>query len=46
MSKANKMRDRLANIQKDREEFERQKKELEADMSIGSNLIMRVMMNM
>jgi len=45
MSKANKMRDRLANIQKDREEFERQKKELEADMSIG-NLIMRVMMNM
>ena len=35
MSKTNKMRDRLANIQKDREEFERQKKELEADMNIG-----------
>lgn len=37
MSKADKMRGRLASIQKDREEFERQKKELEADMHIGRN---------
>lgn len=37
MSKTDKMRGRLASIQKDREEFERQKKELEADMHIGRN---------
>lgn len=35
MSKAEKMRDRLANMQKERSEFERQKKELEAQMNIG-----------
>ncbi len=37
MSKTDKMRGRLASIQKDREEFEKQKKELEADMHIGRN---------
>ena len=37
MSKAEKMRGRLASIQKDREEFERQRKELEADMNVGRN---------
>lgn len=36
MSKvADKMRGRLASIQKDREQFERQKKELENEMNIG-----------
>jgi hypothetical protein len=35
MSKTEKMRGRLASIQKDREEFERQRKELEADMNVG-----------
>ena len=30
-----KMRGRLASIQKDREEFEKQKKELEEQMNIG-----------
>ena len=35
MSKAEKMRGRLASIQRDREEFERQKKELEEAMQVG-----------
>eukprot|EP01031_Cornospumella_fuschlensis_P035530 gene35530-43080_t len=35
MSKVEKMRGRLASMQKDREEFERQKKELEEQMNIG-----------
>lgn len=35
MSKAEKMRDRLASIQRDREEFEKQRKELEAEMAVG-----------
>jgi serine/threonine protein kinase len=37
MSKTEKMRGRLASIQRDREEFEKQKKELEADMNVGRN---------
>lgn len=35
MSRTDKMRGRLASIQKDREDFERQRKELEADMNEG-----------
>jgi hypothetical protein len=35
MSKAEKMRGRLASMQKDREEFERQKRDLEAHMTHG-----------
>lgn len=35
MSKVEKMRGRLASMQKDREEFEKQKKELEEQMNIG-----------
>lgn len=42
MSKAEKMRDRLANMQKGRSEFERQKKELEAQMSIGRQNIGKI----
>jgi hypothetical protein len=37
MSKTEKMRGRLASIQRDREEFEKQKRELEADMNVGRN---------
>jgi hypothetical protein len=33
MSSASKMRDRLASMTRDRESFERKKKELEADMT-------------
>lgn len=36
------MRGRLASIQKDREEFERQKKELEADMNVGRNNMSKI----
>jgi len=35
MSKNEKFRDRLASIQKNREDFEKQKKELENEMNIG-----------
>ena len=42
MSKADKMRGRLANIQKEREDFERQKKELEADMNVGRNNMSKI----
>lgn len=35
MSKTDKMRGQLASIQRDREQFERQKKELENDMNVG-----------
>jgi hypothetical protein len=35
MSKADKLRGKLASMQRDREEFEKQKKELEAQMDIG-----------
>lgn len=42
MSKADKMRGRLASIQKDREDFERQKKELEADMSVGRHNMSKI----
>ena len=42
MSKADKMRGRLATIQKDREEFERQKRELEADMNVGRNNMSKI----
>lgn len=36
------MRGRLASIQKDREEFERQRKELEADMNVGRNNMSKI----
>lgn len=42
MSKTDKMRGRLASIQKDREEFERQRKELENDMSVGRNNMSKI----
>ena len=42
MSKAEKMRGRLASIQKDREEFEKQRKELEADMNVGRNNMSKI----
>lgn len=42
MSKAEKLRGRLASIQRDREEFERQKKELEADMNVGRNNMSKI----
>jgi hypothetical protein len=42
MSKAEKLRDRLAAIQKEREEFEKQKKELENEMHIGKQNIGKI----
>jgi hypothetical protein len=42
MSKADKLRGKLASIQKDREEFERQKKELEAEMDVGRNNMSKI----
>lgn len=42
MSKTDKMRGRLASIQKDREAFEKQMKELEADMHVGSTNMKKI----
>lgn len=42
MSKAEKLKDRLAAIQKEREEFERQKKELENEMHKGKKNIGKI----
>jgi hypothetical protein len=42
MSKVDKMRGRLASIQRDREDFERQKKELETQMNIGRKNIDKI----
>src|SRR6056300_1304429 len=42
MSKAEKMRNRLASMQKDREEYEKQKKHLEEDMSYGHHHLEKI----
>jgi hypothetical protein len=45
MSKAEKMRNRLASMQKDREEYEKQKKHLEADMNHGHHHLEKIQVN-